>query len=374
MLHSSTRALHRTHSTHANTRRSSQLFSLKPAVVLASSFDEVLFIDSDAVLVTDPRNVFTSRRRSGEEGTDREDTAVFWPDHWMMYWDATIFDSIPWPYGDARYGPSQESGIMVVCKTCGGWRPLALAFYMNFHSDVYYPAIYTGHYGEKLCTRGRSDVSCVQGQRNIHTMPGVGDKDTFVLAWTALEMPYRMMRPPAVGGTPFFPGGTVCGANTLQRGADGSVLLVHHNSNKWLWQDYAQGRWRRDGWGLTHVAAFRHDSQAFLADGQNDFTSVTFNFRMKPALETPPYARWCLILHPPVVVETLKDALGWDVEAELLRAHLVLYSRPWMAEWLDEQSLPAQPGYWSIRTFLALLVCGAILAVVEMAGQPGSGR
>ena len=121
-------------------------------------------------------------------------SAVFWPDYWTLLWDAKIWDSIGgWPFGEQRHVPSQDSGLMVICKSCGAFHPLALAFYFNYHSQTYYPGIYFGHFQEKRCRGG----VCTSG----HDVPGMGDKDTFQIAWLALHEQFIMMPPASIGGT-----------------------------------------------------------------------------------------------------------------------------------------------------------------------------
>ena len=263
----------------------SDMFSLKPAVVLASSFDEVLFLDADSVCthshslchtttthpplhmphpsqlpLVDPLEIFQIR--------DPQESAVFWPDLWTLLWDAKIWEAIGgWPFGDARHAPSQESGLMVVCKSCGGWKPLALAFYFNYHNNVYYNAMYFGHYLEKSCRSNK----CTRG----HSVPGIGDKDTFQIAWIALKAKYTMMPPAALGGTMLPAKELVCGTSFLHFNKNNRMIALHHNSNKWWWKDFSSGRWtqNKNGLLLTHYSAYSSPTLAWRADGVNVWTT-----------------------------------------------------------------------------------------------------
>ena len=203
------------------------------------------------------------------------ESAIFWPDYWTLLWDAKIFDAIGgWPYGGAKVAPSQDSGLMVVCKSCGGWKPLALAFFFNYHNDIYYPAIYTGHFKEKACSG-----KCGNG----HTVPGAGDKDTFQIAWMAMKLPFKMMPASALGGTILPKRGLLCGTSFLHKNEQGIILAVHHNSNKWWWKDFASGKWAqsRNSLHLSYQASYVNPSTAFRADGINVCTVFVLFYIIK---------------------------------------------------------------------------------------------
>eukprot|EP01062_Namystynia_karyoxenos_P026691 TRINITY_DN20669_c0_g2_i1.p1 TRINITY_DN20669_c0_g2~~TRINITY_DN20669_c0_g2_i1.p1 ORF type:complete len:735 (+),score=175.71 TRINITY_DN20669_c0_g2_i1:67-2205(+) len=299
----------------------SELFSLKPAVALLSSFDSVLLLDADAVPLVSPAQIIALRPPGA--------SAVFWPDFWTLLHDAAIWDAVGgWPHGSVRYAPSQDSGVMVVCKSCGGWRPLAVAAFINYHAGVYYPAIYRGHWQERVC-RARK---CAQG----HDVPGAGDKDTFQVAWHALGQQAVMMPPAAVAGPMLPKRGHVCGTAFLQRDTARRIVVLHHNSNKFWWRDFAAGLWVkwRGGLGISHVASYANDSAAFQADGTNDWRAVTYGDRPDAGRQSvPPVSRWCIVYRGNVLVDTLADAVGWDPEDALLTYLHQYYSAPWMVDW-----------------------------------------
>eukprot|EP01059_Diplonema_ambulator_P001355 TRINITY_DN11131_c0_g1_i1.p1 TRINITY_DN11131_c0_g1~~TRINITY_DN11131_c0_g1_i1.p1 ORF type:complete len:750 (+),score=182.55 TRINITY_DN11131_c0_g1_i1:44-2293(+) len=297
-----------------------EMFALKPAVILASSFDVVLFLDADALPLVDPLQIFQQRQKS---------SAVFWPDYWTLLYDAKIWESIDggWPYPD-HVAASQDSGLMVVCKSCGAWKPLTLAFYFNYHNNIYYPAIYTGHFSEKQCRASK----CNSG----HTVPGIGDKDTFQIAWRALKEPYYMMPPSALGGTMLPKRSLLCGTSFLHKSRNGATVAIHHNSNKWWYRDFVNGKWAtsKTGFLLTHSASYVNDETAYHADGINQWRSVTYSGRYDAGKQAPPAgARWCIIYKGDVRTATIEAEMGWDIETVLLNYYSRMYSVPWMAEW-----------------------------------------
>ena len=240
----------------------SEVFALKAAAILTSSFDEVLFLDADAIPIVDPAEFFLMR--------DGKDSAVFWPDFWMLLKDYKIWDSIGgWPFPETKpIQPSQESGLMVICKSCGGWRPLVLAFFFNFHAAHYYPAMYYGHYGrDQAAVKKRSAFSG-------HNVPGVGDKDTFQIAWLALKQRYLMQPSAALAGTlqpstRWYRRSTVCGASFMHRDQANRLVLVHHNSNKWKLEDFVNGGFvaHKNALFMSHYVQFQNEEDAFRTDG-----------------------------------------------------------------------------------------------------------
>eukprot|EP01061_Rhynchopus_euleeides_P026484 TRINITY_DN4325_c0_g3_i1.p1 TRINITY_DN4325_c0_g3~~TRINITY_DN4325_c0_g3_i1.p1 ORF type:complete len:577 (+),score=202.08 TRINITY_DN4325_c0_g3_i1:441-2171(+) len=300
------------------------MFSLKPAVVLASAFDEVLFLDADAMPLVDPMEIFQIR--------EQQESAVFWPDLWTLLYDAKIWDAIGgWPFGESKHAPSQESGLMVVCKSCGGWKPLALAFYFNYHNNVYYNSMYFGHYLEKSCRSSK----CARG----HSVPGIGDKDTFQIAWMALKERFTMMPPAALGGTMLPFKELVCGTSFLHYNKNNRMIALHHNSNKWWWKDFQMGKWAatRNALLLTHFSQYKVPSLAWRADGVNQWRSVTYSTRADAGKQQPPSgARWCIIYKGETNQGRIEHEVGWPVEQILLRFFSTMYIAPWLVQWVLE--------------------------------------
>ncbi|KAJ9472992.1 hypothetical protein DIPPA_17992 [Diplonema papillatum] len=304
----------------AKSSTTNEMFALKPAVVLASSFDTVLLLDADALPLVDPSEIFALRHENV--------SAVFWPDYWTLLHDAKIWSAVGgWPF-PTETAPSQDSGVMVVCKNCGGWKPLALAFYFNYHSTVYYPAIYFGHWSERRCHAN----SCVRG----HDIPGIGDKDTFQVGFFALKEPMTMMPPAAIAGTLLPKRRLTCGSSFVHLSPDRRPVALHHNSNKWWWHDFVSGKWVswHAGFMLARVTTFANESNAYFADGMNDWRSVTYSNRGDGGRQMPPAgSRWCIIYKGETNTVPGRTFFGWNVEAVLTEYYTRLYSSPWMVEW-----------------------------------------
>ena len=156
-------------------------WELKPYAMIHSRFEEVLLLDADNVAVRDPTDLFDLVQY-------RELGAIFWPDLQRMKPDRDVWGLAGVAYRDE---PEFESGQIVLNKRrC--WDPLALAMWMNEHSDFWYD--------------------------HIH-----GDKDTFHLAWRKLDVPYAM---PSRGVE--LLDGVMC-----QHDFSGRRIFQHRNMAKW---------------------------------------------------------------------------------------------------------------------------------------------
>ena len=276
-----------------------------------------------------------------------------------------------WPF-EGKHAPSQESGLMVICKSCGAWRALALSFFFNYHASTFYPAIYTGHYDEKWC--GRS--TCTRGGRNYHIMPGMGDKDTFQIAHMALNVSFKMMASSALGGPLLSKRGLVCGTTIIHRGTDKSMIALHHNSNKWSWHDFASGLWDATPVFPTHASIFRNESDAFHSDGQNEWDSITYSWREDAGRQpTPPGTRWCIVYKGSTFVSQISDTLGFSIEKVLGSYYVNLYSTPWLIEWIDSMDTVPKLG-WEADLLFALFagVLVVYLFVAKLLNVDGKQR
>jgi hypothetical protein len=153
-------------------------WELKVYAVLHSPFAEVLSLDADCYPVRDPGFLF-------EDAGYRETGAVFWPDSVSgspLDWRAFGVE----PSGRA----SVESGQFVVDKH-RSWRPLALAWWYNDHSDWSY----------------------------LH---GYGDMHTFDVAWARCGAAYRRFAEHADWHVHSF----------RHVGPDGRLLFVHRCRDK----------------------------------------------------------------------------------------------------------------------------------------------
>ena len=162
-------------------RRSSGGWELKSYAIIHSIFEEVLLLDADNVPCRDPAFLF-------EEVEYRRTGSIFWPDYGSLGPERAI-----WSICDIAYHEESEfeSGQMLINKkTC--WKPLALTFWFNEHSDFFYS--------------------------HIH-----GDKETFHLAWRKIKQPYTMVATPIESLE-----GVMC-----QHDLRGQRIFQHRNSHKW---------------------------------------------------------------------------------------------------------------------------------------------
>ncbi|KAG2501658.1 hypothetical protein HYH03_000162 [Edaphochlamys debaryana] len=184
-------------------------YGVKVAALLLSSFREVLFLDSDNVVLRDPTYLFDSLPY-------RQTGAMLWPD----FWDSTAAAELPRILNltkrDVPRG-THESGQMVIDKS-RHWRGLLVAAYMN---------MYGGIFAELL--------SCYVGK---------GDKETFAYGMLAAGEPMWVSPVPAgsagVRSTVCAPPGrgAVCrlqymGNTMVQHDPDGAPLFFHTNYHKW---------------------------------------------------------------------------------------------------------------------------------------------
>jgi len=121
---------------------------------------------------------------------------------------------------------TQESGALLVNKR-QAWVPLLLSVFFNFHSSFYSPLIYANN------------------------SVGIGDKDTFQLAWFALRYPFHQVEQPPdlLGHIHFRPGSNANaalreivgdpsqhfhGVALLQHDLVGRPLFIHNNLMKFI--------------------------------------------------------------------------------------------------------------------------------------------
>eukprot|EP00854_Cymbomonas_tetramitiformis_P009180 gene9180-10880_t len=160
-------------------------YAMKIMALLFSSFKEVLFLDADSMPIRDPTYLFSIPQY-------KQTGAVFWPDFWNApdirdLWELLGLDAP----GARRPVGTHESGQMLVHKE-RGWRGVLLALFMNMEKDLYYPLI--GGTGE-------------------------GDKETYAMAYCALNLSYwKVAKPLGTAGW---------GKDT------GELLFLHKNLMKW---------------------------------------------------------------------------------------------------------------------------------------------
>jgi hypothetical protein len=160
-------------------------WELKPYAILNSRFAEVLYIDSDNVVVRNPEFLF-------ETELYRQTGSLFWPDVQLNHSNLTnlAWEMLGMPF---REEVEFESGQLLIDKRrC--WRPMQLTLHLNEYSDYYYAAFF-------------------------------GDKDTFHLAWRKLEQEYSLI--------PHRPGALANYDVLVQFDAEGERLFQHRCNAKW---------------------------------------------------------------------------------------------------------------------------------------------
>src|SRR5690606_8840893 len=165
-------------------------FHLKPLCILYSSFEEVLFLDSDNICLKNPTFLFDSDeyKRNG---------CIFWPDFWKTDITNPIWEIV----GSNDFNQQeQESGQILINKSVC-WKELGLTIFFNKHSKYYYNLLY-------------------------------GDKDTFKFSWIALGKSYHMVKAyPKICG--FFENDDFYGNTIVQHDLHGNMLFLHRNLIKW---------------------------------------------------------------------------------------------------------------------------------------------
>ena len=156
---------------------------------LSTRFQQVILIDADNFVVSDPSSLISSPNF-------RQHGSIFWPDLKRMSPERSIWRIMGIPYRDE---PEFESGQMIIGKErCG--EALEFALWMNQRAEFFYQHIW-------------------------------GDKDTFRFAWHKYGLPYAMIPHPVQvlqipGGAPGV--GVMC-----QHDFDGNRLFQHRNMAKW---------------------------------------------------------------------------------------------------------------------------------------------
>ncbi|KAJ3050461.1 hypothetical protein HK097_008595 [Rhizophlyctis rosea] len=174
-------------------RDGSEGYQIKIAAILSSSFEDVLFLDSDVLPVTDPTFLF-------DLWEFREKGAVFWPDLWKTHTTSKIWSLTQTP---CRNEFEFETGQLLLSRS-KTWPALHLTHYMNtIDSQFFYKLLWY-------------------------------DKDTFRFAFKTLKTPYHMM-PRWVGFAGFVQptgAGVFCGHSMAQADHVGKWVFMHGNSLK----------------------------------------------------------------------------------------------------------------------------------------------
>jgi alpha 1,2-mannosyltransferase len=162
----------------------------KQLAMLASGFEEVLFLDADNLPLRDPSFLF-------DYPLYADTGLLMWPDFWGCEAKAGVWEALNIP-AHMRPKGSHESGQVVLDKQ-RAWQPLLLAVYLNMQGDVFYPLLSSW---------------------------GQGDKETLPLAWLALRRGKFGLVPHGVGAL-HADDGKDRGTAMLQRSPDGVPLFLH---------------------------------------------------------------------------------------------------------------------------------------------------
>lgn len=144
-------------------------YQYKIFAILFSSFQHVLFLDSDAFPAYDPSVLFTTAPYTTHG-------LVTWPDFWALTISRHWYHIAAIPEELAQSRLSTESGQLLLNKDIHRESLLMMVYYNYYGPDYYY-------------------ILFSQGA------PGAGDKETFVQAAQAVGLPYYQVRtgPSAIG-------------------------------------------------------------------------------------------------------------------------------------------------------------------------------
>ena len=132
-----------------------RVYQVKAAALYFTSFEKVIFMDSDNYAVKDPSFLFQSR-------PFKETGAIFWKDMWKTNPDNPIWELFGMDCVDEY---EQESGQIALDKSFPGViEALRLTLYILGQSEFYFKLM-------------------------------LGDKDYFRLSWRFMNQPYHLVRP-----------------------------------------------------------------------------------------------------------------------------------------------------------------------------------
>ncbi|CAF1269493.1 unnamed protein product [Adineta steineri] len=172
-------------------------FAIKVGAIIQSSFEHVLWLDSDNIAVRDPEYLFDLSHYT-------HSTAIFWPDFWTAPKKNAIWKILGIPCRAEDY--EQEAGQILINKRLS-WRAVNLALY--FMSD------------------------------EIFLKVAHGDKDAFRFSWKVLSSPFYFVRKfVAQAGYDYVKSidkfnstKTIkfCGHTMVQHDPVGEILFLHAN-------------------------------------------------------------------------------------------------------------------------------------------------
>ncbi|CAF9942943.1 MAG: hypothetical protein ALECFALPRED_010274 [Alectoria fallacina] len=137
-------------------------YQLKVLAILFSSFESVLYLDSDCMALLDPKELFDSEPFLSTG-------LVSWPDYWIATEDPIFYRIAGLPsFPKGLPARSSEAGQLLISKQTHLTTLLLAAYYNIYGPGIYYPILSQGAAGE-------------------------GDKETFLAAAVVLDNPdYRV--------------------------------------------------------------------------------------------------------------------------------------------------------------------------------------
>ena len=211
-------------------------YQLKVLAILFSSFQKILFLDSDCFPLRDPTELFTTEPFKSKG-------FLSWPDYWIAAEDPVFYQIAglaKFPTGvPAR---ASETGQMMVDKSKHLSSLLLAAYYNIFGPELYYPIMSQGAMGE-------------------------GDKETFLAAAVVLGKPFYRIKE-HVGTIGYMdPNGEFHGGAMVQYHAADEWLSQHGNTTE---KSQADEKKKPRPFSLhanypkMNVAHLLHENQIFL--------------------------------------------------------------------------------------------------------------
>ncbi|KAI8933421.1 hypothetical protein NX059_010036 [Plenodomus lindquistii] len=139
-------------------------YQYKVLAILFSSFQHVLFLDSDAFPAYDPSVLFTTAPYTTHG-------LITWPDFWALTVSPHFYHIAAIPEESFQSRLSSESGQLMINKETHRESLLMMVYYNYYGPDYYYTLLSQG-------------------------APGAGDKETFVQAALAVGLPFYQVRTP----------------------------------------------------------------------------------------------------------------------------------------------------------------------------------
>jgi len=142
-------------------------YQYKVFAILFSSFQHVLFLDSDSIAAHDPSVLFTAPPYTTHG-------LVTWPDFWELSVSTHFYHIAAIPEEPVEKRLSSESGQVMINKDIHRESLLMMVYYNYYGPEYYYPLLCQGSHG-------------------------TGDKESFAQAALAAQLPYYQVKTPIRG-------------------------------------------------------------------------------------------------------------------------------------------------------------------------------